>query len=93
MDCHGRRLSSPGKVLVAFLTRVVRKILHGGSVQKLESQILTTATNPLTHLFLFQQQFPEYFLLQVFKRGTAAGTGDDQDHKTRENLGSHENKI
>ena len=93
MDCHGRRLSSPGKVLVAFLTRVVKKVPHGGSVQKLESQILTTATNPLTHLFLFQQQFPEYFLLQVFKRGTAAGTDDGHDHKTRENPGSHENKI
>ena len=50
MDCHGRRLSIPGKVLVAFLTRVVQKILHEGSVQKLESRILTTTTNPLTQL-------------------------------------------
>ena len=39
MDCHGRRLSSPGKVFVAFLTRVVKKLPHGGSVQKLESRI------------------------------------------------------
>ena len=50
MDCHGRRLSSPGKVFVAFLTRVVKKLPHGGSVQKLESQILATTTNPQSQL-------------------------------------------